>query len=51
LLSALCEVNQHGFKTTSTDPLGRTFTTMSNALGQTLWTQDTNNQRMDFIEV
>jgi YD repeat-containing protein len=38
-----------GFKTTNTDPLGRNFTTMNNALGQTVWTQDTNNQRMDFI--
>ncbi len=46
---AVSSSSYDGFKTTSSDPLGRNFTTMSNALGQTLWTQDTNNQRVDFI--
>ncbi len=46
---AITRSSYEGFKTIATDALGRNFTTMSNALGQTLWTMDTNNQRIAFI--
>ncbi len=38
-----------GQQTTITDPLGRDFIEMKNVLGQVLWTQDADGQRLDFI--
>jgi hypothetical protein len=46
---AVTRKSYNGLQTTTTDALGRNFVEMQNALGQILWTQDTNGQRLDYV--